>query len=221
MDEGTQIARPTSKRGEETRARLLNAAREQFAQDGFDGASLRMIAASADITLALLHYHFGSKRDLYRAVWVDQYSSDDERRRRSAYASAAVQGETREEALRRVLGAAIAGPVTLLQDKRGSEFITILARELADPKAPERGLLDEFINPVSQETQAALRAIMLDLPEDGFRTGVLMTVAATQQLIHHSTLAAIKVDVGSVDALPALVPAMIEFLVQGWRSLQQ
>ena len=93
----------TQRRGSETRIRLLNAAREQFASQGYDGASLRMIAASADITLALLHYHFGSKRDLYRAVWVEQYSSEAEQTRRSVYADVTPQ-DSREAALRRVIG---------------------------------------------------------------------------------------------------------------------
>jgi AcrR family transcriptional regulator len=211
--------KPTSRRGDETRARLLNAAREQFAQDGYDGASLRMVAASAQITLALLHYHFGSKRDLYRAVWVEQYSSDEERTRRSVYASIS-PGDSREQALRRVIEAAITGPVHLLQDKRGTEFITILARELADPKAEERGLLDEFINPVSEDTRHSLRKIMPHLSDERFETGLLMTIAASQQLIRYSTLSAIRVDVGSPDHLLMLVPTMVDFLVAGWVSLE-
>jgi AcrR family transcriptional regulator len=219
MSRSADVGKATRRRGSETRTRLLNAAREQFAGQGYDGASLRMIAASADITLALLHYHFGSKRDLYRAVWVEQYSSEAEQTRRSAYAQILPQ-DSRETALRRVVGAAIAGPAELLQDKRGAEFITILARELADPKAAERGLLDEFISPVGQDTQRALRKIMPDLSEAQFRTGLLLTVAASQQLIHFSTLAALKVDAGTPEQLPSLIPSVIDFLVQGWLSLE-
>lgn len=209
----------TSRRGSETRARLLNAAREQFAQEGYDGASLRMIAASAEITLALLHYHFGSKQELYRAVWVEQYSSQEEQERRAVYAEASPD-HSREEALRRVIEAAISGPIQLLQDKRGAQFITILARELADPKARERKLLDEFIGPVSEDTQRALRAVMPSLSDEAFRTGLLMTVAASQQLIHYSTFSVLNVDVGPPEKLPTAIPMMVDFLLQGWMSLE-
>jgi len=220
MSKGGGVGRSNRQRGSETRARLLNAAREQFAGQGYDGASLRMIAASAGITLALLHYHFGSKQDLYRAVWVEQYSSEAEQTRRSVYADVTPH-DSREVALRRVIGAAIAGPAEMLQDKRGAEFITILARELADPRSAERGLLDEFISPVSQDTRRALRKIMPDLSDEQFRTGLLLTVAASQQLIHFSTLAALKVDAGTPQQLPSLIASIIEFLVNGWLSLER
>lgn len=218
LKDASSLRKPTSRRGGETRTRLLAAAREQFAQQGFDGASLRMIAQSAGITLALLHYHFGSKQDLYRSVWVEQYSSAEERERREVYASVSTHGP-KEEALRRVIEAAIFGPVHLLQDKRGSEFITILARELADPKAAERGLLEEFISPVSEDTQRSLRKIVPDLTPELFHTGLMLTAAASQQIIHYSTLTAIGLETESADRLPEMVPAMVDFVLAGWKAL--
>lgn len=218
MKDAGSLRKATSRRGGETRARLLSAAREQFAQQGYDAASLRMIAQSAGITLALLHYHFGSKQDLYRAVWVEQYSSEEERGRRAIYASVSTSGP-KEDALRRVVEAAIFGPVHLLQDKRGREFIAILARELADPKSAERGLLEEFISPVSEDTQRSLRKILPDLTPELFHTGLMLTAAVSQQIIHYSTLGAIGLDTERSDRLPDMVPAMVEFVVAGWRKL--
>lgn len=218
MEDTVLLRKPTSRRGGQTRTRLLSAAREQFAQQGYDGATLRMIAQSAGITLALLHYHFGSKQDLYRAVWVEQYSSEEERERRAIYASVSTNGP-REDALRRVVEAAIFGPVHLLQDKRGSEFISILARELADPKAAERGLLEEFISPVSEDTQRSLRTILPELTPERFHTGLMLTAAASQQIIHYPTLAAIGLDSEPPDRLPDMVPAMVDFVVAGWKAL--
>jgi TetR/AcrR family transcriptional regulator, regulator of cefoperazone and chloramphenicol sensitivity len=60
-------------RGEETRARILDAALELFAASGFEGASTRIIAERADVNLPAIQYYFGSKEGLYRAV-VDQFS---------------------------------------------------------------------------------------------------------------------------------------------------
>jgi len=60
-------------RGEETRARILDAALELFAAAGFDGASTRTIAERAGVNLPAIQYYFGSKEGLYRAV-VEQFS---------------------------------------------------------------------------------------------------------------------------------------------------
>jgi len=52
----------------EVRERLIEAARELFAQDGFDAASVRDITARAHANLGAITYHFGSKEALYHTV---------------------------------------------------------------------------------------------------------------------------------------------------------
>ncbi len=49
---------------EKTRARLVEAAREVFAQHGFQGATVREICRRADANVAAVNYHFGSKDGL-------------------------------------------------------------------------------------------------------------------------------------------------------------
>ena len=60
--------RPRDGNPEETRREILRAAEESFARSGFVGATTRLVAASAGVNVATLHYHFGSKEGLYRAV---------------------------------------------------------------------------------------------------------------------------------------------------------
>lgn len=45
---------------------ILDAALKAFSRDGFDGASLPKIADMAGIAHPLIHYHFGSKENLWR-----------------------------------------------------------------------------------------------------------------------------------------------------------
>lgn len=59
--------------GRKTRARVLAAAAEVFARDGFEGASLRGIADVAGVDIATLKYHVGNKSDLFSEVYQDGY----------------------------------------------------------------------------------------------------------------------------------------------------
>ena len=62
-----------TERSEQTRSRItktaiLEAAVEEFANLGFDGATTRGIAARADVNPALIAHHFGNKDALWKAV---------------------------------------------------------------------------------------------------------------------------------------------------------
>jgi AcrR family transcriptional regulator len=52
-----------------TAARILDAAEEVFAEEGFGAASTREIARRAHVPFGALHYHWGSKRELWEAVF--------------------------------------------------------------------------------------------------------------------------------------------------------
>lgn len=56
------------KRGQDTKARILEAAFEAFAQYGFHGSSMREIAAACGISHPGIRHHFDSKDDLLVAV---------------------------------------------------------------------------------------------------------------------------------------------------------
>lgn len=55
-------------RSEPARARILAAAREEFARDGYDGATIRAIADRARIDPSLVMRYFGSKEGLFAAA---------------------------------------------------------------------------------------------------------------------------------------------------------
>ena len=57
---------------EQTKERILKAAIEIFARDGFAGAHVAEIAERAEVNVALLYRYFGSKEDLLQAV-LDQF----------------------------------------------------------------------------------------------------------------------------------------------------
>jgi AcrR family transcriptional regulator len=55
-------------RGEETRAKLLGAARDEFLRHGYHGASMRSIAAAAGLAVGGIYNHFASKDEVFAAV---------------------------------------------------------------------------------------------------------------------------------------------------------
>lgn len=52
----------------DTKTQILDVAEQMFAAQGFAGTTLRNIVSKAGVNLAAVHYHFGSKEELFRAV---------------------------------------------------------------------------------------------------------------------------------------------------------
>lgn len=54
--------------GQDTRGRILDAARSAFGERGYEAASVRGIAARAGVDAALVHHYFGTKQRLFVAA---------------------------------------------------------------------------------------------------------------------------------------------------------
>ena len=64
-----------------TEAKLISTAEMMFALKGIEGASMREINVGAgQRNVSALHYHFGSKAELIRAVFVSRLPAIDQRR---------------------------------------------------------------------------------------------------------------------------------------------
>ena len=57
--------RPRTGEAGDRRAAILRAAAAEFAETGYEGATMRAIAARAGVDSALLHHYFGTKADLF------------------------------------------------------------------------------------------------------------------------------------------------------------
>lgn len=67
--------RREQKRSIETRAAILSAALNEFADRGFEGASMRRIGERAGLDFTLISYHFRNKDSLWRAVATDAFET--------------------------------------------------------------------------------------------------------------------------------------------------
>jgi AcrR family transcriptional regulator len=81
-----KIHGPAARNPERTRKRILFAALQEFAANGFAGARVDVIARNASINKRMLYHYFGSKEGLFRAVlrrkigerqaWAETLSGD-------------------------------------------------------------------------------------------------------------------------------------------------
>jgi AcrR family transcriptional regulator len=123
-----------------TKDRILGAAEELFAQHGFGGTSLRQVTSRADVNIAAVNYHFGSKENLVNEVFrrrMDEMSAQRLAQLKAAQAEA--PGE-----LEPILAAFIEPALALAQDRHGgAAFIRVIARAYAEKNDRLRKFLSE------------------------------------------------------------------------------
>ena len=81
-----RLGKQTKEESEKTKQKIIEAALEAFAREGFFNAKLRDIARVAGTTHSLIRHHFGSKDDLWKAV-VDYGLTLSEQRLKEIIAS--------------------------------------------------------------------------------------------------------------------------------------
>ena len=68
-----QETKPRTRDAESTKARILSAAKAEFARLGLAGARVDEIADKAKANKRMIYHYFGAKEDLFRAVLEDAY----------------------------------------------------------------------------------------------------------------------------------------------------
>lgn len=143
-----------------TKERILGAAEALFAVHGFAGASLRQVTSAANVNLAAVNYHFGSKDKLIEEVFRRRL---DELNRRRLAALAALGDEPDLEA---VLDAFIRPALELSLDRSGGgAFVRVLARAYAEHNERLRKFLSENYGHVLKQFAAVFAKVLPDLPK--------------------------------------------------------
>jgi TetR/AcrR family transcriptional regulator len=185
------------------RGALLKAAREQFAKRDFTAASVREIAAAARVNPAMIHYHFGDKDGLYRAMLQEtlgpvlqkvQELMDGGGRESQASIHDALEAVmtmlAREPWVARLIVREVLaeeGPFRELfirefAAKGGGRVPQLLEREIANGRV--RKDLDPTLGALSFLSMALFPFIALPVAEKVF--GIRMTDAFTRRLVEHS-----------------------------------
>ncbi len=141
--------------GDDTARRLIAAAGEVFAQSGFRDASVRAICDAAGANVSAVKYHFGSKGELYQAVWREAASQ----MLASEPMPQLVDADSPREALVDFMGWFMR--LVLTQHAEHPWAGQLLAHETV---APTESALDIFVEhcagPIRTELRAIVRAIV-------------------------------------------------------------
>jgi AcrR family transcriptional regulator len=150
----------------DTRDRLLDAAERAFSDKGFEGAALREITTDAKANLAAVHYHFGSKEELFLAV-VARRIEPLNRERLALLDAAEAKAGARAPVLEGVLEAMIAPMLRLARDdsRGGTAFVRLFGRLQNEPEALWRRILAGPLAEVRTRFGAALARTLPDLDQ--------------------------------------------------------
>jgi AcrR family transcriptional regulator len=147
-----------------TKDRILGAAEELFAQHGFAGTSLRQVTSHADVNIAAVNYHFGSKENLVNEVFrrrMDVMSGQRLDRLRAALAA-----DTGPQ-LEPILAAFVEPALDMAQDRHGgAAFIRVIARAYAEKNDGLRKFLSDQYGHVQRDFARALARCLPHLDKE-------------------------------------------------------
>ena len=142
------------------RQRLLDAGERLFAAHGWNGVSIRTIAAEADVTLSALNYHFGEKENLLAEIFAARAAPIAAERMRLLAAVQTSGGPTLEAILQAFLR-----PALIVGAQFGGEpFVKLRARLATEPEAFSRRILAKAFDESSSAFIAILQTVLPSLP---------------------------------------------------------
>jgi AcrR family transcriptional regulator len=161
-----------------TRARLIDAASQIFADQGFQAATIREICARAGANVAAVNYHFRDKAGLYLAVLRHSIAAAGGPEPRDA----ALHASTPEEALRLIVAA-------MLQRIHGASasracHLRIMVHEMARPTEALPRVVEEIIGPNYAAMRQILSRLLNASPDDEFTR--LCAHSVIGQVVHYA-----------------------------------
>jgi len=196
---------------DQTRTAILNAAERLYADRGFGDVTLRDIVAAADVNLAAVNYHFGSKDELIAELFVTR-SIATNRERLNELKQAEQQGGGRAEIgaiLRALVGPTLRG--CLGPERERSTAARFMIRAGIETVAPIRRIKNREIDHL-KKFAAAMRRSLPDCPEVELYWGLHFALAMAHQTIRDSErltkVSEGQCDLDDVDGLIARIVAV-------------
>jgi AcrR family transcriptional regulator len=165
----------------DTKAKILCAARRLFAQHGFSGTSLRAITKEAGVNLAAVNYHFQSKEALIRELFALHVSPLNAERLRMLD-----EAEARAAGTPLPLGeivAAFALPMLELRARYGDAVGILLGRAYAEPGDFFRTSVIPHMSEVGIRFRAAFSRALPHLPPEELYWRIHFLIGAVSQTL--------------------------------------
>jgi AcrR family transcriptional regulator len=145
------------------RERILEAAERLFAEHGLSGVGLRAITSEANVNLASVAYHFGSKEGLLEALFALRAEPIAKERLNLL---ARCFESTKAPALEQILDAFLRPALTLGKQPRlgGPAFVKLRARLATEPETLARKILSKAFDLSSRKFIDAIASALPDLP---------------------------------------------------------
>ena len=168
------------------RDRLLDAAEELFCERGFEGASIRDIAAAAECNIASVNYYFGGKEQLYQEVWRRHLiPMRDTRVASIEQVMSKNNGRPRLEELLRSFADTFVGSMA---EKSARQLSILMAREWIDRHLPANMFFDDVIKPTMAAMHKALVKACPGLDESKIPLVVMSIDGQLVQAAHIKTM---------------------------------
>ena len=145
----------------DTKTRILDAGERLFVEHGFEATSLRSLTTSAGVNLAAVHYHFGSKEELFQAVLTRRLDPMNQERI-DLLAKVEREAAGRPLSCEKILFAMLIPALRLARDEKrgGSNFLRLLGRAYADPAPFIRHFLSaQYAGMIGRYKEAFLKAL--------------------------------------------------------------
>ena len=169
------------------RDRLLDAAEELFCEHGFEGTSIRDIAAAAKCNIASVNYYFGGKEKLYQEVWRRHLIPMREARIASINkVMSQTDGQANLEDLLKSFADTFVG--SMVDANRASRLTKLMAREYIDSHLPTNVFVNEVIKPTITAMHKALVKTCPDLDESKILPVVFSVIGQLVHLVHTKTM---------------------------------
>ncbi|QQC64916.1 TetR/AcrR family transcriptional regulator [Paraburkholderia ginsengisoli] len=158
--------RTTGRHAGDTKSRILDAAEALFIECGYEAMSLRQITSRAEVNLAAVNYHFGSKESLIHSMLSRRLDQLNEERLKLLDRFDAMLGA--RLTCEHVLGAMFIPALRLSRDPRvgGKAFLRLLGRAYTDPSSFIRDFLNGHYASVAVRFFDAFQLALPHLPRE-------------------------------------------------------
>ena len=202
----------------DTKMKIIDTAERLFARDGFHMASLRTLTDQADVNLAAVNYHFGSKEGLLQAVIERRILPLNEIRAEKMTEVLDQATAAGQRPLAKRLLQAFIGPTLEFRNSGpgAKDFIAMVGRSLSEPDETVRNHFIPQVLPNFKILFRGLKKAIPELPENLLMARLQFTMGSMSHMMCSSSqLGQLFPDIPEPLNDKEMVTALIDYVSAG------